>query len=82
MKTYQVFMYDLALAPVSQTTNHRPSRIADFDDEQSATVFAKAERKKWDRVSVHKQGTDSPVITFRGNDMYVGTKRTRLTAEE
>jgi len=82
MKEYQVFMYDLALVPLSQNPVPRPAKTVDFDEEQAATAFAKAQRKKWDRVTVQKKGTDTAVVAFHGDDMYVGTKRTKLTPEQ
>jgi hypothetical protein len=71
-------MYDLALVPLSENPNPRPAKIKDFDTEQSAIDFAKSERKKWHRVTVHKAGTDREIVAFHGDDMYVGDKRTRL----
>ena len=82
MKAYCVFMYDLALVPLSENPNPRPAKIKNFDTEQLAIDFAKSERKKWDRVTVHKTGTDKAIVAFHGDDMYLGNKRTRLKQDQ
>ncbi len=75
-------MYDLALVPLSQNPNPRPAKIKKFDTEQEAIVFAKSERKNWQRVCVHKTGTDKEIVAFQGDDMYVDNRRTRLKADK
>ena len=78
MKEFHVFMYDLALIPLEQNPILRPAKIKEFDEKTVATEFAKSQRNNWDRVSVHKRGTETALVAFHGDDMYVGKKRTRL----
>ena len=45
-----------------------------------AIDFAKSERKRWGRAKV--SGPDGEIVNFQGNDMYIGSDRTRLSPNE
>lgn len=82
MKKYNVFMYDIPLAPLTYDTKYRPAETRHFDEENEAVEFAKSERNNWERVTIHQTSDNKQIISFYGNDMYIDSKRTRLKEDE
>ena len=83
MKAYEVLM--LNENPVSLNQNPDPPEGGDwkeFDDKQEAIEFAKSVRKDWDQVNVRQTQTNNVIVSFHGNNMYEGNKRTRLSEDE
>jgi len=54
MKTYLVFMADLAIAPL-QGQNPRGGRIENFDELLAAQSYAKGQKDNWDLVFIYKR---------------------------
>lgn len=83
MKAYKVFMFNAAVVPLSENIDPPAGgEWKEFDDKQDAIEFAKPVRKDWDQVDVRQTKTRKVIVSFHGNDMYAGNKRTRLSEDE
>ena len=82
MKNFNVFLFDNTPVPLQRDTELRISKIEYFDEEDKAVEFAKSMRHKWPRVTVHRTKDNEEIVSFDGDDMYIGDKRTRLSEDE